>query len=257
MTWRAGRRELPAALRQTLFPVEGVAASENPPVITRTEGIVAAMANDAETMANDAETMANDAETKTNVGVEPEEDAARRARGHRVASHRRTRVIPETAIRAAEAREAALRARENDAEGTGADSNRGADAASGSSLVSSHPPRGVASGRHQLLRGDDLLYVPPANLATLADDDEEDDEDDGHDVSSRTSLLDRTDATDATMDLTTDATAAIAAANAARYYAEKSHPAHREAAVAAAAAAAEMDASEEEESFEESEEECE
>ena len=257
VTWRAGRRELPAALRQTLFPVEGVAASENPPVITRTEGIVAAMANDAETMANDAETMANDAETKTNVGVEPEEDAARRARGHRVASHRRTRVIPETAIRAAEAREAALRARENDAEGTGADSNRGADAASGSSLVSSHPPRGVASGRHQLLRGDDLLYVPPANLATLADDDEEDDEDDGHDVSSRTSLLDRTDATDATMDLTTDATAAIAAANAARYYAEKSHPAHREAAVAAAAAAAEMDASEEEESFEESEEECE
>ena len=257
VTWRAGRRELPAALRQTLFPVEGVAASENPPVITRTEGIVAAVANDAETMANDAETMANDAETKTNVGVEPEEDAARRARGHRVASHRRTRVIPETAIRAAEAREAALRARENDAEGTGADSNRGADAASGSSLVSSHPPRGVASGRHQLLRGDDLLYVPPANLATLADDDEDDDEDDGHDVSSRTSLLDRTDATDATMDLTTDATAAIAAANAARYYAEKSHPAHREAAVAAAAAAAEMDASEEEESFEESEEECE
>ena len=250
VTWRAGRRELPAALRQTLFPVEGVAASENPPVITRTEGIVAAVANDAETMANDAE-------TKTNVGVEPEEDAARRARGHRIASHRRTRVIPETAIRAAEAREAALRARENDAEGTGADSNCGADAASGSSLVSSHPPRGAASGRHQLLRGDDLLYVPPANLATLADDDEDDDEDDGHDVSSRTSLLDRTDATDATMDLTTDATAAIAAANAARYYAEKSHPAHREAAVAAAAAAAEMDASEEEDSFEESEEECE
>ena len=237
VTWRAGRRELPAALRQTLFPVEGVtAASEIPPPITKTDDeIVAAVANDAGTATVTA--------TETDVG-----DVAREEVG---ADRRRRRVVPETAIRAAEAREAALRARDED-------SNPGAGAAPGSSLASSHPPRVAASGRHQLLRGDDLLYVPPANLGTLADDDDdEEEEDDGHDVSSRKSWLDRTDATDATMDLTTDAAATIAAANA-KYYAEKSHPAHRDAAVAAAAAAAEEeeeDASEEEDSFEESEDE--
>ena len=65
VTWRAGRRELPAALRQTLFPVEGVAASENPPVITRTEGIVAA---DGERRGDDGERRGDEDERRRRTG---------------------------------------------------------------------------------------------------------------------------------------------------------------------------------------------